>query len=252
MTPATTRYIPPGLAPFILHGLAEDQTVFAQIAQTGTWEPHVLAALQRVIRPEFVCLDVGANIGAITLVLARLAHRGSVHAFEASAQAAALLRKNVTDNGLANVTVVERAVSRRSGEVVELYTVPDQLGTAHLSDHLGRDGHMQRVETISLDDYPISRVDFIKLDVEGAEIPALAGARGMIARDRPMLTIEYNPAPAAWFAQASKRALYDLLAEIYPNISIIRAAGALEAVTSWDVLDSALPEGTWCDLLCWA
>lgn len=144
----------------------------------------------------------------------------SVHSFEASAETASLLRRNVRENALSNVIVIERAVASRSGETVECYTVPGQLGTAHLTvTDLGRDGSMQRVQTIALDDYPVSRVDFIKLDVEGSEIAAIEGARKVIEQHRPILAVEYNPAPAAWFGNRPRRAL--VLTSLYGEIAMI-------------------------------
>src|SRR6187200_2029576 len=69
---------------FRLEGLAEDITLFQPIRDSQIWEPHVIALLERIIRPHFLCFDVGANIGAITLPLSHLASKGHVHAFEAS------------------------------------------------------------------------------------------------------------------------------------------------------------------------
>jgi hypothetical protein len=66
------------MTPLVLYGLKEDLTVFGPIESGGTWEPHLIAVLRRIIRPDFVCRDVGANIGAITLVLSRLARDGAV------------------------------------------------------------------------------------------------------------------------------------------------------------------------------
>ena len=247
-----TRYAPEGMSPFVLYGPTNDQSVFGQIDSSGEWEPHLVAALRRLVRPDFSCVDVGANIGAITLVLARLAHRVTVHAFEASAESVRLLRRNISENLLTNVVVMQRAVAERTGETVELYTTAGQLGTAHLTTGLGRTGDSQQVQTIALDDYPLFRVDLMKIDIQGSDIAAIKGARNLIEKHRPILIVEHNPAPAAWFAGVSERALYDTLTSLYDNIAIISQGGVLVPVPSWEALDAALPAGAWCDLLCTA
>jgi len=238
--------------PFVIHGLEQDETVFRPIQRDHIWEPHLIAVLERIIRPGFVCMDVGANIGAITLPLARLASSGHVHAFEASANAAGLLRSNVVYNGLTNVTIVQKAIAKESGGMTDLFTVPGQLGTAHQAIEFGRDGERQQVETLALDDYGVSHVDFIKLDIEGSEIAALSGARKLIEGSLPILAIEYNPVPAAWFAGSERHSLYEVLTGLYPRIEIIGEGGTLQPVSAWAELDQALTKHVWRDLLCYS
>jgi hypothetical protein len=108
------------------------------------------------------------------------------------------------------------------------------------------------VRTLALDDYGLERVDVIKLDVEGGEIPALHGCTRIIEQHRPPLIVEYNPQPAEWFAGDSRRALYDVLTKLYPKISIIGPNGELQRVIDWDHLDGELTVHTWRDLLCTA
>lgn len=253
METARAHYKPfPQQAEFLLEGLADDITVFQPIRDSHVWEPHVIAVLERVVQPGFVCLDVGANIGAITLPLARLASDGHVHAFEASPMAFEILTRNITSNGLTNATPVNAAITNMSGDTVEIFSTGADLGWAHItSSETGRFGTREEVRSLALDDYGFfGKCDFIKMDVEGGEIKALRGAMRMIQQHHPVLVIEYNPAPAEWFAGRSRRALYDVLTALYPYINIIGPNGELQPVTEWDLLDQALTEHTWKDLLC--
>jgi len=252
MDTATANYKPLKNQPaFQLEGLAEDVTVFQPVRDSGVWEPHVIAVLERFVKPHFVCLDVGANIGAITLPLARLATKGMVYAFEASPTAHELLRRNIVSNGIVNAAANNAAITEHSGDTVEMFSTEAELGCTHMtSSHLGRGGNREEVRTLALDDYGISRVDFIKMDVEGAEIKALQGASRILESQKPILVIEYNPVPAGWFAGNSRRQLYDVLTKLYPKISIIGPGGELQDVIDWDHLDGELKVHTWRDLLC--
>lgn len=249
---ASTAYQPlAGKPAFVLEGLEQDVTVFQPIRTTKTWEPHVMAVLERVVTPQSICFDVGANLGAITLPLSRLAWQGHVHAFEANPNAYELLVRNITLNGLRNVTPVNAAITAHTGDTVEIFSTEAQLGCAHMSERLGRTGTREEVKSLALDDYlGLLHIDFLKIDIEGAEIAALEGARRLIAAHPPVLVIEYNPVPADWFLGQSRRALYDVLTGLYRDIAIIANDGVLEPVTSWEQLDGALAVHTWRDLLC--
>jgi hypothetical protein len=72
-----------------------DLSVAAPLAASGgDWEPHVRRYLESLVRPDWVCLEIGAHVGAHTLSLAVLAHAGRVVAFEADAANFALLSRN--------------------------------------------------------------------------------------------------------------------------------------------------------------
>lgn len=83
-----------------LTGSSEDRSVFGALqSQQGFWEPHVVSVLKDCIDPEFVCLDIGANIGAHSVVMADLACNGQVIAFEASRRNFEFLHHNLKNNG---------------------------------------------------------------------------------------------------------------------------------------------------------
>lgn len=254
---AQTQYQPfagPEGNVFTIEGLAADFTVFQPIRDSRKWEPHVIAVLERFVRPEFVCLDVGANIGAITLPMAHLASRGHVYSFEASPTAWELLKRNVAHNRLLNVTPVNNAITDRTGDTVDIFFSDQALGCAHMADREAyRAGTQETVRTLALDDYAVGRVDFIKMDVEGTEARALAGCRHLLEKNRPSMIIEYNPVPteAYYTGGQTRRALYDMLTALYPRIAIITTPdGALEPVPDWESLNQALEAHTFRDLFC--
>ena len=158
--------------------------------------------IRRFLPSDGVFLDVGANQGELTLVAARRAPHGRVIAFEPIPQWFALLSENVRLNGLEHVTLVPVALSSRE-DTLEMFTSDDVC--LHASFHEGlstfhrttyRDVPVGRFPTVPLDLYSqregLTRVDMIKIDVEGAERAVLEGARATLDRLRPTLILELN------------------------------------------------------------
>ncbi len=119
-------------------------------------------------RPDPLVLDCGANIGIATYFFKRLSPRARVVAFEPNPATFACLERNVGANGLAGVRTVQAAVGAEDG-TVQLYTGQADPGslTTSLTPVAGAAGEaVRRVRLSSLIDEP---VDFLKLDVEGAE-----------------------------------------------------------------------------------
>lgn len=161
------------------------------------WNAEEYAAMKSQVREQATVLDVGANVGAYTLLFATWAGpRGRVIAFEpASASRAGLLR-HLALNGLADRVVVRpEAISDTTG------TAPFVDEGTHGDNHLvagGGTGRSTLVPSTTIDDFCASAnvtPDLIKIDIEGAELAALRGARRTIAarRDRLALFVELHP-----------------------------------------------------------
>jgi FkbM family methyltransferase len=177
-------------------------------------EPITTTRFRQAIKPGSTVVDVGANVGYFTLVASRLTGAsGTVIAFEPDPFNFELLCRNVKINGASNVVTVQSAVSDRPGASTML------LGNS--SDHSSLFPHPVSaprstisVDCVSLDSYFNGRVaDVIKMDVEGAEPLAIAGARETIAAARHLdLFIELNPA-CLRLADTSPEQLLSLLNE---------------------------------------
>ena len=144
-------------------------------------ERRIGEALRALLREGDVFVDAGANIGCYAVEAAGLVGpAGSVVAVEMIPETAARLRLHVERNRLANVRVIEAALAERAGETLTA-TVPDgRFGQARLGEGRGRVVH---VTTTTLDAAATApRVRLLKLDLEGAEAPALRGARALLAR----------------------------------------------------------------------
>lgn len=161
----------------------------------GEHESGTTALLKSLVRDGDTALDIGAHIGYFTLLMAGLAgESGRVFAFEAHPDNAALLRRTTTESGYSNVVIENKAVTSRTGP---LYLIPDREGTV---DHRTMDvieGPEQiGIEGVALDDYfdATTKVDVIKMDIQGAEGHALLGMERLVARqDRLTLITEFEP-----------------------------------------------------------
>jgi FkbM family methyltransferase len=166
----------------------------------GSFEPNEFAFLDKVLRPGMVFVDVGANDGYYTLFAARrVGPSGRVVAAEPSSRERAHLQRNLGRNGLDNVSVIPAAIGATSG-LADLH-LAHGVHAGH--NTLGGFAHDDVVRA-SLERVPIepldaviarlglARVDFVKIDVEGAEARVIAGATNVLTSMRPMMLIEVN------------------------------------------------------------
>jgi len=155
--------------------------------------------ITRVLAPGEVFWDAGANVGYFTLLAAAcLNNTGQVVAFEPGEAAHRQLRANIALNPFINILTCQVAVTDREGETM-LYSVPGLAdGRANLFQPGAGQSAGHKVPTVTLDDWRrIERQappDFIKLDVEGAELAALTGARDTLAAGEPLLLVEMKEA----------------------------------------------------------
>lgn len=163
------------------------------LATRGRWEPAVERLLDRLVRPGDTVVDAGANVGYHTLGLAHaVGPRGRVHAFEANPRLLALASRSVEMAGFRDRVVLHgAAVADRSGTARFSFD-PSWSAGGHLSWEGTGPAYSQTVET------PVTRLDdalagagpaaLLRMDIEGSEGLALAGAEALTARS-PALKI---------------------------------------------------------------
>lgn len=163
----------------------------------GEWSEAEVALWRRLVKPGDVAADVGAHIGAHTLALASLVGPGgAVLAFEPQARVADLLERNLRQNGLAlgHVYVYRCALGAARGWAS--HARPDYRATGNFGGvELAPAGDQSEpVSVIALDELDLRHLDFLKVDVEGAEVDVLNGARDTIKRARPVIYAENDRA----------------------------------------------------------
>lgn len=147
-----------------------------------------------------IVLDVGANVGVMTVRLARHLRRGTVHAFEPNPVSREVARRLVTRLGLTNVVLHPWALGRTSGDVEMVMPVDAAVRQHGLSRVLAdpkdaTPGERFRAECRALDDFPSLfpagvPVRGLKIDVEDSEADVLEGARALLLAERPLVYCE--------------------------------------------------------------
>ena len=198
-TPFTVRFSAEDVEFLAIHGFEmafdrADPSVSGPLLTSRRYEPHLTRFFERHVRPGMTVVDVGANVGYYTMLAAGLVgETGRVLAFEPNSENCRLILLSLHRNGLGNVALHPLGLS-------------DKAGSAYFSTHLGSNGgflpsaeatlmdpNCVVVPTMKLDDLTVStRVDLMKLDTEGAEGLILAGAQGLLERDRPIVTSEFS------------------------------------------------------------
>ncbi len=205
----------------------------------GTYEVELQQAVNDLLRPGMCIYDVGANIGYVTLLLAKAAgESGQVVAFEALPANVARLEKHVALNHLdGRVTVVPAAVVDQAGTVRFLVHPSTSMGKAVGS--AGREKmeeYLKEIEVpgLALDGYvfehglpphtPKRRPQAIKMDIEGGEVLAIKGMQRILHEVRPLLLVElhgHEAARAVWESLARQHYTVHRMQPGYPQVSTV-------------------------------
>ena len=166
----------------------QDWLVYWGVRTNRPVELYSLAA------PDFVAFDVGANLGEVSLTLASLVGPGGrVFAFEPDPQSLEKLKRNIALNSLTNIVTCGHALGAETSTLLMQVTCAGNRGgnSVVTEAHQGETFPV-RVDTLDhvVEEQQLTRLDLVKIDVEGFERSVLAGARGAIARFRPLLFVE--------------------------------------------------------------
>lgn len=175
------------------------------LAGAGTYQLHKLLKALPYVRDFGVAVDVGANVGTWTRVLARLF--AQVHAFEPIPAFRECLEMNIIPADLEHVKIHECALGCQSGEV-EMSVNPSSSGWTHVRSSSEKSGNsFVNVPIRSLDGFDIGKVHLIKIDVEGFELNVVRGAEKTIIRHRPVVIVEQKPGTPSRYGLPQKGAV---------------------------------------------
>ena len=201
----------------------------------GTYEPELQNAARKFVQPGMVIYDVGANIGYISLMLARLSGvSGHIFSFEALPNNVQRLQNNIALNQMESIIrVIPKAVVDASRPVNFLAHSSSSMGKARGS--AGRKEHYEdeiKIAGLALDDFVFSEGNpapaLIKMDIEGGEILAVKGMLRLLKEKHPLLFVELHGEEAA-------QAMWPALS--HAGYEILKMEAGYERIRSLDQLE---------------
>ncbi|MCT9076260.1 FkbM family methyltransferase [Streptomyces fulvoviolaceus] len=183
----------PYCPPFVMFCVNDDAVALDTLwnGQFG-YEPGSLATWARLAAKSATIADVGAHVGYFSMIAALANPKARVHAFEPVDQIHARLSVNVRSNGVQNVKLYQAGVSGKAGWAdISVRFSGNLLSTGSSLEHAADDAQLKRIQLLPLDEvFADSKLDLMKIDVEGHEMSVLEGARQVLKRDRPTVLLE--------------------------------------------------------------
>ena len=180
--------------------LSNDLLAIHTIEQNKKWEEHISKFLKKYVEKYDVktILDIGANFGYHTLFFSREIPEGMVYSFEPQIQNYKLLELNVNNNKIKNVKIFNKACGNKNEKIlmplIDLKNLTNNINMGDFTPNttLPFCDRYINVDSVSVDELNIGKVDFVKIDVQGWEIKVLEGMINTIEKYRPVLIIEFE------------------------------------------------------------
>jgi FkbM family methyltransferase len=204
------------------------------ISLNGIYEPFETGLVQELVQPGDTVLDIGANIGYYTLILARLVGSGGrVFAFEPDPENFALLERNVEANGFRNVVLINAAVSDHCGQL-KLYRSESNAGDHHIYAS-GENRPAVQAAAVSLDEYfrgQSMQIGLVKIDVQGSEAKVVEGMESLLQAGLPtQMLLEFWPLGLQRAGSEAKQLLDTLSRHAFSLYLVRERQKKLERVT---------------------
>jgi FkbM family methyltransferase len=212
-----------------------------QLTQYGVYGPEQTRLIRKLVKKGYVCLDIGANIGYFTFVMAKQAKQ--VYAFEPEPTNFKILQQNTALNNFKNIHLYNSAVAETNGEAI-LHLCSTNRGMHRLYQSHWCDDGTVKVQTLRIDDL-VPRANFVKMDIEGAELGALKGMKKLLERGTTLL-MEFHP-PSIVEYGAKPRDVYEFLKSLGYSVQI---PGMHEGEVSFWELEKISNERAGTNVLC--
>lgn len=183
---------------FLLELTSSVDNIDQEIYYRGTYEAGTLDIIEKCLRPGDIFLDVGANIGLMSLLASTcISPAGRVYAFEPEPHTFRLLQKNISMNSIQNILTFNIGLGATKGSQEIYNNQDDNRGTSSFIKHTSEAVKAAEVPVTTLDDFIIENqihsVRMMKVDVEGWEMEVLKGAQTLLSSPQaPIVCIEYN------------------------------------------------------------
>lgn len=188
-----------------------------QLFWYGHYEKELGELLKKVVRPGDVFLDLGANIGYFSLLVAINSPSANIISFEPVKDLFQNMNDNISLNNIKNISTINAAAGEINEEKDLFISTPDNSGMSSFHQPENYSGKKESVKVVSIDEWfktsALSKIDIIKLDIEGSELAALKGMKEVLQKQKPILIVEVNPETLLMF-NLKPSDLYDYLNQL--------------------------------------
>lgn len=192
-----------------IHGLkliinpSIDNGVEWSLFETGTYEEGTLQFIKKNLIPNGVFVDVGANIGLMSIFTAKYFPNAKIISFEAHPGTFKIFSDNISLNAVGNISAIQKAVGSEKGETTIYENWDVNRGGASLVVKSESSKGIQ-VKLICLDDELDLNPSIVKIDVEGFELEVLKGAQNTIKKYQPIIIVEVSESIIDEYGQSNE------------------------------------------------
>lgn len=161
----------------------------------GEYEADTNKVLAKYIKPGDTVIEAGANIGSETLLISKIIGNGRLYAFEPNPYTFERLKMNLQINELTNVEAHDIALGEQDG-MIHFHIYPKNFCNSGMSSKYMETSKTRKIDVVQkkldsfVKEHGIVKVDFIKMDIQGAEMDMISGGLETIKRDKPTIFTE--------------------------------------------------------------
>ena len=216
----------------IWYELELNTLVHSQIYHYGYWEKDVTGVIEKFVKKDMVCFDIGASSGPHTLRMAKcVGTNGQVHAFEPSTVLFPKLVKHILMNNFKNIYAQPYALSDKIEKKMYYNNTFVKIG----KEEKEVDDSMTYFETIDnyVKEQNIKKVDFIKIDVDGYETKIITGGAKTIKTYKPIMVVEFAKKAQEKYGSSIEQIIHileELEYHFYRSDTLMEYQNVLDAV----------------------
>ena len=179
--------------------LVEDDLISNCINESGFWESHLYYFYKEFIKTDYTIIDGGANLGFHSIQFAKLANEGTVYCFEPQPLIFNVLSTNALINGCSDIIKQFRlGLGDKVDQQLKMTPIKEQIFSEYCVNYGGRgltegEEGEEDVQLTTIDSLGLTKLDFMKLDVQGFELHTLKGGEVTIKTNQPLMFIENYP-----------------------------------------------------------
>ena len=177
--------------------LTPSEHIQQQLFWYGHYEKTLGDLVKKILKPGDVFLDIGANIGYFSMLAANKEPTSKIFSFEPVRKLFQKLEENILVNNMSNITAVNIAIGDTDEEKELFISAADNLGMSSFQPPENYSGKKEIVKVVSIYRWfktaGLSRIDLVKLDIEGSELAALKGMQEVLQNFKPVVIAEINP-----------------------------------------------------------